>query len=101
MINRGRSGLLSQVQKKTFVQKLGTIENNENIKQFRNKNNLLVNQEQYYNFDYELKEHCHAKQEQYNYICLKIFSYFSKVQGAPTQCSVLLKQKQISSYINI
>ena len=42
MINIGRSGLLSQEQKKTFVQKLGTKVNNRNIKQFRNKNNLLV-----------------------------------------------------------
>ena len=42
MINIGRSGLLSQEQKETFVQKLGTIVNNRSIKQFRNKNNLLV-----------------------------------------------------------
>jgi len=41
MINIGRSGLLSQEQKKTFVQKLGTIVNNRNIKQFRNKIKLL------------------------------------------------------------
>ena len=42
MINIGRSGLLSPEQKKTFVQKLGTKLNNRNIKQFRNRNNLLV-----------------------------------------------------------
>ena len=42
MINMGRLGLLSQEQKKTFEQKLGTIVNNRNIKQFRNKSNLLV-----------------------------------------------------------
>ena len=42
MINIGRSGLLSQEQKKTFVQKLGTKVNNRNIKQFRNKNYLQV-----------------------------------------------------------
>ena len=42
MINIERSGLLSQEQKKTFVQKLGTIVNNRNIKQIRNKNNLLL-----------------------------------------------------------
>ena len=58
MINIGRSGLLSQEQKKTFMQKLGKIVDNRNIKQFRNKNKLLgkhyrVNQEKYYNFDYE------------------------------------------------
>ena len=42
MINIGRLGLLSQEQNKTFVQKLRTKVNNRNIKQFRNKNNLLV-----------------------------------------------------------
>ena len=42
MINIGRSGLLSQEQKKNIVQKLGTKVNNRNIKQFRSKNNLLV-----------------------------------------------------------
>ena len=41
MINIGRSGLLGQEQKKTVVQKLGTIVNNRNIKKFRNKNKLL------------------------------------------------------------
>ena len=29
------------------------------------------------------------------------FSYFSKVQGAQTQCSVLLKRKQILLNLNI
>ena len=41
IINIGRSGLLSQEQKKTFVQKLGTIVNYRNINQFRNKKKLL------------------------------------------------------------
>ena len=41
MINIGRSGLLSQEQKITFAQKLGTIVNNRNIKQFRKKKQLL------------------------------------------------------------
>ena len=57
MINIGRLGLLSQVQKSS-VQKLGTIVNNRSIKQFRNKNKLLGKHysrklEQYCNFDYE------------------------------------------------
>ena len=34
-------GSVKSETKKTFLQKLGTIVNNRNIKQFRNKNNLL------------------------------------------------------------
>ena len=44
---------------KKIFQKLGTIVNNRNIKQFMNKNKLLVKHyscklsKKYYNFDYE------------------------------------------------
>ena len=34
------------------------------------------------------------------YIYHSTFSCFSKVQGEQTQCSVLLKQKQILAYLN-